>query len=364
MNAVTSERKARIALNKVSEPMDIRIASLVDELGVMGAWRQVCSGQGKDQERFAARIADLDLDRTLHVAERLSIRVLIPGDPEWPSGLDELLLPPLCIWVRGPADLAASVVRSASVVGARLATSYGEGVAREISYDLAARGFCIVSGGAYGIDAAAHRGALAGDGVTIAAMAGGVDRLYPAGNRDLLEEILRTGVVLSESPPGSSPQRHRFLARNRLIAALTPGTIVVEAGIRSGSLNTARNAEMLNRIVAAVPGPVTSTSSVGTNELIRSGIASLVTDAAECAELLGSLGTDLAPQVHSAATATDELPDVPRRVFDALPIRRSSTVDQLTRSAGLSVGDVLGGLGALELRGLAARADDGWRRAG
>lgn len=322
------------------------------------------SGRGKKHDRFAARVADFDLDRTLHVADRLGIRILVPGEPEWPSGLDDLLLPPLCLWVRGPVNLGDAMTRSASVVGARLATSYGEAVAREICYDLAGRGFCIVSGGAYGIDAAAHRGALAGDGRTIAAMAGGVDRLYPAGNRDLLEEIVRTGAVLSESPPGSSPQRHRFLARNRLIAAMTPGTVVVEAGIRSGSLNTARNAEVLNRIVAAVPGPVTSTSSVGTNELIRVGIASLVTDAAECAELLGALGTDLASPVHSATALTDDLSEIPRRVLDALPVRRSSTVDQLTRSAGLCVGDVLGGLGALELRGLAARAADGWRRAG
>lgn len=358
------ERTARIALNKVSEPMDTMVATLVQERGVVAAWEQVASGRREDHDRFAARVADFDLDRTLHVADRLGIRIVVPGEPEWPIGLDELLLPPLCLWVRGPADLGVAVKRSASVVGARLATSYGEAVAREISYDLASRGFCIVSGGAYGIDAAAHRGALAGDGTTIAAMAGGVDRLYPAGNRDLLEEIAATGAVLSESPPGSSPQRHRFLARNRLIAAMTPGTIVVEAGIRSGSLNTARNAEVLNRIVAAVPGPVTSTSSVGTNELIRAGIASLVTDAAECAELLGSLGTDLAPPAQAATTPTDDLSEISRRVFDALPIRRSSTVDQLTRSAGLSVGDVLGGLGALELHGLAARAADGWRRAG
>lgn len=364
MNVVSDERRARIALNKVSEPMDTRIASLVQERGVVAAWEQVSGGHGRDQERYAARVADLDLDRALHAADRLGIRILVPGDLEWPTGLDELLLPPLCLWVQGPADLARSAARSASVVGARLATSYGEAVAQEISYDLAARGFCIVSGGAFGIDAAAHRGALASDGVTIAAMAGGVDRLYPAGNRDLLEEIVRTGAVLSESPPGSSPQRHRFLARNRLIAAMTPGTIVVEAGIRSGSLNTARNAELLNRIVAAVPGPVTSTSSVGTNELIRSGIASLVTDAAECAELLGLLGTDLAPATYAVAAASDDLPEVPRRVFDALPTRRASTVDQLTRSAGLSVAEVLGGLGTLELRGLAARVDDGWRRAG
>ncbi|NYJ74130.1 DNA processing protein [Allobranchiibius huperziae] len=358
------DRAARVALCKVGEPMDPTIATLVQERGTVGAWRAIATNADGAYDRFAARVSDLDLARVLHAADRLGIRVLVPGDPGWPRGLDDLELAPLCLWVRGCVDLAAVLARSVSVVGARLATAYGESVAGEIAHDLAVRRFAVVSGGAYGIDTAAHRGALAGDGVTIAAMAGGVDRLYPAGNHDLLEEIARTGAVVSECPPGASPQRHRFLARNRLIAAMTPGTVVVEAGIRSGSLNTARNAERLHRVVAAVPGPVTSTASVGTNELIRQGIASLVTDAAECAELFGELGADLAPRVEGAPAVGDDLPEVPRRVLEALPVRRSSTVDQLTRSAGLSVGDVLGGLGALEMRGLAARSPDGWRRAG
>ncbi|MBO1756110.1 DNA-processing protein DprA [Allobranchiibius sp. CTAmp26] len=364
MRTQADDRAARVALSKVGEPMDPTICTLVQERGPAGAWEAIASNVGGLYDRFAARVADLDLDRVLHAAERLGIRVLVSGDPTWPCGLDDLEMPPMCLWVRGPADLARVLERSVSVVGARLATAYGESVAGELAHDLAVRRFTVVSGGAYGIDTAAHRGALAGDGVTIAAMAGGVDRLYPAGNHDLLEEIARTGAVLSECPPGASPQRHRFLARNRLIAAMTPGTVVVEAGIRSGSLNTARNAERLHRVVAAVPGPVTSTASVGTNELIRQGIASLVTDAAECAELFGDLGTDLAPRVEGAPAPGDDLPEVHRRVLEALPVRRSSTVDQLTRSAGLSVGDVLGGLGALEMRGLAARSPDGWRRAG
>ena len=364
MSASGHDRTARVALCKVGEPMDTTICSLVQQRGPVDAWKTIAANRANGYDRFAARVADLDLDRVLHAADRLGIRVLVPGDPDWPSGLDDLEIAPLCLWVRGPADLAGVLGRSVSMVGARLATAYGESVAGELAHDLAVRGFTVVSGGAYGIDTAAHRGALAGEGVTIAAMAGGVDRLYPAGNHDLLEEIARTGAVLSECPPGASPQRHRFLARNRLIAAMTPGTVVVEAGIRSGSLNTARNAERLHRVVAAVPGPVTSTASVGTNELIRQGIASLVTDAAECAELFGDLGADLAPLIESPPTPGDDLPEVPRRVLEALPVRRSSTVDQLTRSAGLSVGDVLGGLGALEMLGLAARSPDGWRRAG
>lgn len=362
MRPPLDDREARVALCKVSEPLDEKVCALVQNDGPMYAWGRICSNSGGTYDRFAARVADLDLDRVLHAADRLDIRVLIPGDGEWPTGLEDLLMPPPCLWVRGPASLAHVLERSVSIVGARLATAYGESVAREISCDLAARGFCVVSGGAFGIDASAHRGALAGDGVTIAAMAGGVDRLYPAGNRDLLEHIMQTGAIVSECAPGSSPQRHRFLARNRLIAAMTPGTVVIEAGIRSGSLNTARNAELLHRVVAAVPGPVTSTSSVGTNELIRQGIASLVTDAAECAELIGSLGTDLAPRLQGVVAVTDNLPDLPRRVLEALPLRSCCSVDQLTRSAGLSVGDVLGGLGALEMRGLGARSSEGWRR--
>ncbi|MDQ2852730.1 MAG: DNA-processing protein DprA [Actinomycetota bacterium] len=364
MTVLQDDRACRIALCKVGEPMDPTIGSLVAERGPVRAWHQIARNPASTYQRFAARVADLDVDRVRHAADALHIRIVIPSDPEWPSGLNDLELPPLCLWVRGPAQLAPSCVRSASIVGARLATAYGETVATGLAHDLGARGFSIVSGGAFGIDAAAHRGALRAGAVTIAAMAGGVDRLYPAGNSALLEEILLTGAVISECAPGSSPQRHRFLARNRLIAALTPGTIVVEAGIRSGSLNTARNAERLHRVVAAVPGPVTSTSSVGTNELIRQGIACLVTDVGECVEILGDYGADLGPCRVGEKTAVDGLPEVPRRVLDALAPRRSCSVDQLTRSAGLSVGEVLGGLGALELNGLAVRSPEGWRRAG
>ncbi len=363
-DAVDQERIARVGLCRVSEPMDQVVGDLVRRVGAARAWDAVRANAGGRYDRFAPRVADADVDRTREVADRLGIRIVVPGDADWPEGLDDLEAPPLCLWVRGPASLTGARQRGASIVGARLSTMYGDAVARELAHDLAVRGFTIVSGGAFGIDAAAHRGALAGEGTTVALMAGGVDRLYPVAHADLLQEVMRAGAVVSECAPGTAPQRHRFLARNRLIAALTPGTVVVEAGIRSGSLNTARNAERIHRVVAAVPGPVTSISSVGTNELIRQGIATLVTDAAEVVELLGAMGEELPSRREAPQSAADTLPDTARGVLDALPVRRTATVDQLTRSAGLAVPDILSALGLLELRGLAARSPGGWRRAG
>jgi len=358
------ELRARVAISKVVEPLDRVLAPVVLEHGPVEAWDRIRSNAGGRFDRCEARVADLDVDRVLGVVDRLGIRVLIPGDEEWPAGLDDLAYPPVCLWVRGSEHLAACTARSVAVVGARSATPYGVQVAQELGHGLATRGFTVVSGGAFGIDVAAHRGAMAADRPTVAAMAGGVDRPYPVAHATLLSEMIEHGAVISESPPGASPQRQRFLARNRLIAAMTPGTVVVEAGLRSGSLNTVGHAETLSRVVAAVPGSVYSPTSAGCHALLRDGRAVLVTDAAECAEVLGQLGEDLAPLQRGRTTARDALPEVPQRVFDALTVTRSTSVDRLTRSAGLSASEVLRGLGHLQLCGLAERRDTGWRRIG
>ncbi|TWP35560.1 DNA-processing protein DprA [Leekyejoonella antrihumi] len=356
------ELRARVAISKVVEPLDRVLTPVILEHGPVGAWDRIRHNAGGRFDRCAARVADLDVDRVLAVAERLGIRILLPGDDEWPSGLDELACPPACLWVKGSEHLAHGTVRSVAIVGARSATPYGVQVAQELGHGLASRGFTVVSGAAFGIDVAAHRGAIVADRPTVAAMAGGVDRPYPAAHTNLLEEIVEHGAVISESPPGASPQRQRFLARNRLIAAITPGTVVVEAGLRSGSLNTARHAEALCRVVAAVPGSVYSPTSAGCHALVRDGRAVLVTDAAECAELLGEIGADLAPVQRGEVRVRDDLPEIPRRIFDALTVHQSTSVDRLTRSAGLSASEVLRGLGHLQLRGMAERKDNGWRR--
>jgi DNA processing protein len=318
--------------------------------------------------RWAPRLDGLDPRRELHVLERLGGTFLVPGDVRWPVRVDDLgPAAPLGLWVRGEPDLAAASRRSVAVVGARACTDYGRHVTGELATGLAGRGFTVVSGGAYGIDAMAHRGALAADGVTVAFLAGGVDRLYPAGNAELLRSVTASGgAVVSEVPPGSVPSRVRFLLRNRLIAAFAGATVVVEAAWRSGSLSTASRAAELSRPVGVVPGPVTSMASSGCHRLLRDGTAVCVTDAAEVAELAGELGRDAAdagPPPDQRRTAPhDGLDDLETRAWDALPLRAGRPVESVARAAGLAVPETLAALGRLELAGLADSVPGGWRR--
>ncbi|WP_418606020.1 DNA-processing protein DprA [Georgenia sp. SUBG003] len=285
----------------------------------------------------------------------------MPGDPDWPAPLDDLGVErPLALWVRGHAVHHG---RAVALVGARAATSYGEHVAAEMAVGLAEAGTTVVSGGAYGIDAAAHRGALGVDGATTAVLAGGVDRLYPVGNTKLLEAVAATGAVVSEVPPGSVPSRNRFLARNRLIAALGAATVVVEAAWRSGALSTAARAAELSRPVGAVPGPVTSMVSAGCHRLMREQGAVCVTDAAEVLELTGAPGEHLTEDRPVQAGLLDDLDPTSRRVLDALPLRGSAPVANLARAAGLSPSEVRATLGHLELEGRALRRGSTWARA-
>nr|WP_281373310.1 DNA-processing protein DprA [Kineococcus aurantiacus] len=298
-------------------------------------------------------------------------RLVVPGDEEWPTTLSDLdvdatgdrsLGAPFCLWVRGPARLAGVTARSAALVGSRAATGYGQHVASELSAGLAERGFAVVSGGAFGIDAAAHRAALAVGGVSVAVLACGVDRTYPAGNAALLATLGRTGALVSEVPPGSTPTRWRFLERNRLIAALTRGTVVVEAAWRSGALSTADRAERLMRPVGAVPGPVTSAASAGCHRLLRERGAVCVTSAEEVAELLGDLGREAVTARQAERRPFDGLERDELRVAECLPRRGGADLDRLARDAGLDVAAVQAVLGRLELSAHAARAGDGWCR--
>ena len=232
--------------------------------------------------RWRAKLPAIPPDGGLAGCERGGIRLVCPGDPGWPPGLDDLgTARPCALWVRGTADLRACCEKFLSIVGARAATAYGTHVATEIAAELAGMGWAIVSGAAYGADAAAHHGVLAAGGVTIAVLACGPDVSYPRTHRGLLADIAASGAVVSEYPPGRSPSRPRFLARNRVIAAMARGTVVVEAATRSGTLVTARNASDLSRPLMAVPGPVTSAMSAGCHSLIREGRAVCVTSAAD-----------------------------------------------------------------------------------
>lgn len=316
----------------------------------------------EDLERFRPRLAKLDVTADLANATRVGARVVVPGDPEWPTGLDDLPAPPHCLWVRGDLDLGSASARSVAIVGARAATGYGQRQATSLAHGVAARGVTVVSGAAYGIDAAAHRGALAVGGVTIAVLACGVERAYPSNHRELLDTIAKRGLVVSEVPPGSAPLRHRFLERNRLIATMTLGTLVVEAGLRSGSRNTARTAAAHLRVVMALPGPVTSPTSAGCHEMIRSEAASLVTDVDEVMELIGRLGEDAAPARRGPDRAGDDLDPDERRVHDALGLRPRA-IEEIAVITGLANTEVGSILGRLSLRRRARRADGGWLRA-
>lgn len=388
----------RAALSRVFEPSDNVGLALVAAAGPVDALRvatgSVRAGTGLSREvtevlaafgipasgnsvasaleRWAPRVQDLSPERDLATVARLGGELLIPEDPRWPEALRGLELGmPLCLWTRGNLNRGIPELRrTAAVVGSRDSTGYGASVAGDIAAGLVTRGWTVVSGGAYGIDAQAHRAALATGGAehipTIAVMAGGVDRYYPAGNEDLLREVARCGLLLSEVPPGSSPTRWRFLQRNRIIAALGAVTVVVEARWRSGALNTAHHAAVLGREVGAVPGSVYSANSAGCHRLLRDGSAVCVTDAAEVIELGGPIGaTDEAAgtahesprAVHDGLTIEDML------LLDALPLRTGSPVEKLASVAGLSVSSVRAGLARLELEDLAARDGQGtWRR--
>jgi DNA processing protein len=358
------ERWARVALSRIAEPGTVCVARWVAEHGAVETVHRLAAGELDTESRYAARLAALDIEAARRAGDVCGVRVLVPGDDSWPDSLDELSVPPLCLYVLGDSGAVADLLAgSIAVVGSRAATEYGRECAAGIAAGLARRSVTVVSGLAYGIDAAAHRGALSEGAPTVAVLACGLDRVYPTGHTRLHAEILQTGLVLSEVPIGSAPYRTRFLARNRLIAAMTVGTVVVEASLRSGSLNTARHARDLNRHVAALPGPVTSMSSAGCHDLIRTKGAGLVTDAAEVLDLMGRLGLDLADSPRAPAQADDDLDPRARTVWSAVPVRKAVDVDELALTTGLPAGGLLAILGFLEMAGLVVREGGGWRKA-
>ncbi|BBN49272.1 putative DNA processing protein DprA [Mycobacterium avium subsp. hominissuis] len=264
-----------------------------------------------------------------------------------------------CCGRRAPPGSTRSPTGRPPVVGTRAATAYGEQVAGDLVAGLVQRDVAVVSGGAYGIDGAAHRAALDCDGVTVAVLAGGLDVAYPSGHSALLHRIGQHGLLFTEYAPGVRPARYRFLTRNRLVAAMAGATVVVEAGLRSGAANTAAWARALGRVVAAVPGPVTSSASAGCHALLRNG-AELITRAEHVVELIGHIG-ELAAEEPHPVTPLDGLGEAERRVYEALPGRGAATVEQLAAGCGLLPEQALGPLAMLELAGLVRRQDGRWR---
>ncbi|MFJ2922614.1 DNA-processing protein DprA [Streptomyces sp. NPDC087307] len=364
------ERLARAALTRIVEPGDEHGGRWLRECGAVELLRRITTRDGtaerlggmtpKRLAGYRLRAEGVDPGRDLSVVAALGGRFICPGDQEWPSQLDDLAdARPTGLWVRGPRDLRLWALRSVAVVGARACTPYGSHMAAGLGAGLAELGWVVVSGAAFGVDGAAHRGALAVGGATMAVLACGVDVPYPRGHAELIGRMAEQGLVIGELPPSDHPTRSRFILRNRVIAALTRGTVVVEAQYRSGSLVTARCAQRLGRFTMGVPGPATSGLSAGVHELLR-GEGILVTDASEVAELVGDIG-ELAPARRGPVHPRDLLDVVSARVLDALPYRGAVGGREVARTAGTSTDEALGRLYELHSLGFVERDGEGWR---
>lgn len=368
---------ARAYLMRVAEPPAGALGLLVAAEGPVRAAALVRAGRVPDAvaAETSARRGAADPAADLAAGDAAGLRLLVPEDADWPAwpllALDTASArgqrwagSPLGLWVRGSASLTELLDRAVAVVGARASTGYGEHVATEFGYGLAERDWTVVSGAAYGIDGAAHRGCLTAGGPTVAVLGCGADGDYPTGHAGLLTRIAESGAVISEYPPGTPPGRHRFLVRNRLIAAFGAGTVVVEAGLRSGARNTAATAAALGRPVMATPGPITSAMSAGCHELIRTAGATLTASVAQVIEQVGRFGDELAEPPPSPRRDTDGLGEQAVRVLDALAPRSGRGADEVSIGSGVPIDRVRALLPELELTGLVDRRDDGWRLAG
>lgn len=375
------ERFARATWTAISEPGDRLAAQVIAAVGAEAALGSLIddrdggllqhaladSGVELDDtelrdavQRWVPRISKADALLAFRQAARFAVSLVVPGDTEWPAGFADLGdHAPHALWLRGDRTALTALDRSIAIVGARAATGYGEHVTIEVASGLVDRGYAIVSGAAYGIDGAAHRAALASRGTTIAFLAGGLDRFYPSGHEALLGRIVDRGAAVSEVPCGVAPTKWRFLQRNRLIAAASRATVVVEAGSRSGSLNTAGHAAALGRPLGAVPGPITSSASAGCHRLLREYDAVCVTTADEMAEMAPLAEGEL-PQPLDAPRAVVDPAGTRIRLLDALAPRSARTPEKLAMISGLAVDRVRAELGLLALDGVVREHAGGW----
>lgn len=388
----SEERQARAIWTAIAQPGEPIVGQVIGHFGVMEALERVKFLAAKlpeiddmiirtvfqparlpasvaQIEGWAMRLRELNLEMEYQLLSRDGGTLVVPGDAAWPVMVDNLgMVAPLALWVRGnPRALQALAPEGAvALVGARCATHYGTDMAQEIAYELGERGIWVISGGAYGIDAAAHQGALASRGKTISVQAGGLGELYPAMNARLFSQIQQTGAIVSEAPPSQRPAKHLFLTRNRIISALSQVVVVVEAGERSGAMSTANHGAEQGRQVAAVPGPVTSAASIGCHRLIREG-AALVTNAEEILELMFPLNA-VKQNVHGGGAAAsapqrNSAGQIPApslfaglssdgvKVIDSLSKTAWKSLEQVARGAGLGTRTVQSELGLMELDG-------------
>jgi DNA processing protein len=366
MNAPVDERIARATMLRISEPANSALIEHVDRVGVMQALNDIRTGasiEGVEADGLRHRLQTASGAADLEAAARCGARLVCPGDAEWPARLDDLGWvgrASFGLWVSGPHSLVEATETSVAIVGTRTATDYGASVAADMAFDLGERGWAVVSGLAYGIDSAAHRGVLSAGGMTIGILACGIDVPYPRGNRPLYDRLSAEGLVVSEHPPGSAPQRFRFLVRNRIIAALSLGTVVVEMALRSGARSTAAHAAAINRHVMCVPGPISSAMSGGCHRLLRERPETvLVTSAAEVVEQCGHMG-ELAERESAPARTRDLLGPMVARVFEGVPVQKPANVSGIANAAGVSVPVAAAALAALACAGLVECAGDRW----
>lgn len=362
-------RRARIALATVCEPGEVELFRALARRGpsetiagllARARWTQRIPRSAS----LGLRLAEVDVDAVIARSEDVGCRILVAGDAQWPRRVDDLGdRAPLALWCWGEANPRLLTIRSVAVVGARACSRYGEFVARDWSAQLARDGIAVISGGAYGIDAAAHRGALAVDGITICVLAGGIDIPYPRGHEGLFAEIVERGLIVSEAPPGETVRRRRFLTRNRLIAALAGATCVVEAARRSGSARTAHDAAALYRPVLAVPGPVTSETSQGTHQLVGDGLAMLAASVDDVRAAIDPIA------VHPVEIdRSDGVSSTMREVLDVLPAARAFesgdrqvpglSIPDIAVRSGIAVHEVRHQLHEAQQRGLVQQSDE------
>lgn len=361
-----------------AEPGDAVAASCRSVLGIRASMLAVVAGAHESEElvqqlaqhgrqesarrvslgfqRWRARLASVQVNELMDRAHAAGVHFVEQTSPQWPSALADLgEQAPVGLWYRGaltPDQLPDSV----ALVGSRTPTAYGKHQTTDFGFEVASRGVAVVSGAAFGVDAAAHRGALSAGGITVAVLACGVDRCYPSAHKSLLDSIAQTGVVLSEYPLGQGVARHRFLQRNRILAALTGATVVVEAAHRSGALNTAGWAAELGRPLGAMPGPCTSALSVGPHRVIRDFNGTLIASSGHILELLGK--TQEGQEGPRCDKRRDELSETERLVAEALPSRGGHTVAKVAVAAGLSEGQTQSVLHRLAVMGFASHSDD------
>jgi DNA processing protein len=283
----------RLQLFAAIEPGDQFWSDEISRLGAQEVFDRIKSGKFylkvKSLKRVSEEIKASDPKKLLTEINSCGGQFITPDDEDWPKQLDDLISPPIGLIIRGQREALSQMDKSVAIVGTRNPTSYGVRVAGDLAASACDHEFVVISGGAYGIDTAAHKGALAAEGVTVSVLGGGINSLYPAGNSRLFQEIKETGLLISESMPNVPAQPFRFLIRNRLIAALSKTTVVVEAAFRSGSIRTARDAAEILRPVFAVPGPITSPLSDGCHRLIAERVADIATSVDEILEVVTPL---------------------------------------------------------------------------